>query len=557
MTRPLPLLLSAALLGALVACNGTAGSSVGSGGPLVTVRATFEKEVLTPTGPPTKIVLPARYCAVAFYDATSGSQVGDSGYLDANGTKTFQVPTGANVYAAVYADWSVPAVSGNSAFMSGFTVNAPYGTALTSSVPDWYVTSASFVADSSGTLNIRALDDASRIAGAFNIADQGVTFALGLRGTLPANTTMPTLGMYWSTSTNPANQARVYPNPVMNGSAISTLNGRGFFQAGVMGNASHAANTEQDEWDDGTLGETYAHLLFAPYSFKADGTSSLSYLRTDTENVPLISLSGPSEPSMAFTTGYCDFLSAAFRGQAQNFDSYWDGSGIFRVQNEDLSSPQSLGEFSRYGVAGSLWSMWQALGGSQATLQLLVNEAATTPSRPSLDGVGDYVGAPLGCFPTYLVGLRSDVGSTAAWNSCKLAFGQWGVADPTNLYFTGTSLWVNEPTPFSATGSLSIPASPAPGVVCYDKAGSALYSFVQGSVITRTITLTPSGQDMELDLLGPNGLDTFSYKIPFGAPRTIQIPALPIGSYVIRVRVNPDNTLTKTAGTYTYSLSLN
>ncbi len=550
MPRSLPFLVSSLLLGGLLACNGT-GAGSGSG-VAVTVQAGFQKEVLNASGGHTMATLPARYCYVEFRDASTTNTIGVQGYLDGTGQGTFQVPSGSNVFAVVYADWAVPGATSGAPFMQGYTVNAPYGTTF-SSTTDWNVTSNSFVADSNGTLTVIAQDDTSRIAGAFNVADQGVTFALGMQGLLASGSTLPSVAMYWST--DPSHQTRAYPNVVTSGSSIVTIGGRALFQAGVFGDNSGAANTEQDEWDDGTLGETYAHLLFAPYSYNASGSSALSFLRTDTENIPFIPLVGPSEPSMAFTTGFSDFLSAAFRGNAQILDSYRNGSGVLQVQNEDLGAPNNtLGEFSRYGVAGSFWSMWQTLGGNQAALQTLFN--STTSSRPTLDFVGDYTGAPLGAFPTYLVGLRSDVGSTATWNACQTAFGAWGVSDPSASYFTGTSLWTNEPGTFSATGSLVVPATPAYPEACYGKSGAALYRFTQGSTGSRTITLTPSGQDMELDLLGPNGPVIMNFASPYGGARTIT-QTLSTGDYVIRVRVNPDTTLSRTAGTYTYSLTMN
>lgn len=553
MAARIPLLLSTLALGLLTGCTSSAGLGGGGSDALVSVQATYQKRVLAPNGTYTTATLPARYCLVEFRDASSNAVVGDSGFLDGSGMGSFRVPAGSSVYARVVADWAVPGTgTGAPDVMRGFTVNAPYGTDFNSTV-DWSVTSATFTA-SDGSLAVQALDDSSHIAGAFAIADQGVTFALGLRNVAPT-ATLPSLAMYWSTSTNPADQARAYPSAVFSGSNIVTVGGRALFEAGVFGDPSHAANTEEDQWDDGTLGETYAHLLFAPNSYKADGSSSLSWLRADSENVPFLSLSGPSEPSQAFVAGFSDFLSGAFRNDPRILDSYYDGGGVFRVQDEDLSLPDNtLGEFSRYGVAGSLWSMWQgALGGGSAGLQTLFQEASAGP-RPTLDFVGDYLGAPLGCYPTYLVGLRADTGS--AWNNCLPGLSAWGVANPTSTYFSGTTLWTNEPGSFSTSGSLTLPASPAALSACYDRAGAALYRFTQGSTATRTITLTPSGQDMELDVIGPNGLVAASYASPFGVARSLT-PTLSPGDYVIRIRTNPDNTLSRSAGSYSYTLSLN
>jgi hypothetical protein len=545
---------SAALLGLLLAC--TSSGAGGESNATATVQAAFQKRVLAPNGTYTMTTLPARYCYVEFHDNASGSIInGSGGFLDGTGQGAFSLPSGQSVYAQVYAAWQVPGASSSSYFMQGEVVNATYGTAYNSTT-DWYVTSSTFTAGG-GTLNILALDDANRIAGAFSVADQGVTFALGMKGLAPA-TPLPNLAVYWTTSTTPSNQYRAYPQVMLDGSNNLILqNGHALFQAAVLGNASGAPNTEQDEWDDGTLGETYAHLLFAPYSYRTDGSSALSYLRADSENVPFISLNIPAEPSQAFITGYADFLSAAFRNNPWILDSYRDGSGVLQVQNEDLSQPANLGEFSRYGVAGSLWSMWQALGGGQAGLQSLWNATLTTNS--GLDFVGDYNGSPLGCYPTYLVGLRAAVGSS--WPACQTALGTWGVSDPSAAYFASSSaLWTNEATPFSVSGAtLATPASNASKALaelCYDRTGAALYRFTQGSTLSRTITLTPSGQDFELDLLGPNGAIAYSYS-PISVNPRVLTKTLAAGSYVIRVRVNPDNTLSRAAGTYSYSLSLN
>ena len=548
-------LLALPILGLLLACSGSGtGGSGGTSG--VAVTASFQKEVWASTGTYSTTTLPARYCYVEFRDDSTNAVVGDSGFLDGTGQGRFSVPSGESIYAVVYAAWRLPSPTSGVYFTQGEVVNATFGTPLTSTVSDWYMTSASFTA-SNGNLNLLALDDSNRIAGAFNIADQGVTFAVGMQGLLPSSATLPNVAVYWTTSIINNNQYRVYPQVGYDsGNNIIVENGHALFLAGVMGNKSGAANTEQDEWDDGTLGETYAHLLFAPYSYHTDGSSSLSYLRADTENVPFISLRGPSEPSMAFVDGFSDFLSASFRNNPVLLDSYLDGSGVLQVQDEDLSAPDNtLGEFSRKGVAGSLWSMSQTLGSTG--LQTLW-DAANAASDPSLDFVGNYNGAPLGCFPTYLVGLRATPG--IPWPSCQADFSAWGVSDPTGLYFSGTSLWTNESVPFSVSGAtLTTPAttsSGAPLSLCYDKAGAALYRFTQGSTSSRTITLTPSSQDFELDLIGPNGPVAFNYASPYGNTRTLT-PTLAPGTYVIRVRVNPDNTLARSAGSYSYSLSLN
>lgn len=554
-------LFSALLALGLVGCNGSTYDG-GGGDVTVTLQGQFEKPLLTPTGFSGTATLPARFSYVELRDVATDSVLA-SGYLDGNGQGATTLPAGTQAYAVLYAMYEVPLVpAGSGFFMRGSVVNAPppapgltgdQQVAYFNGTQDWFVTSANTTITGPGTLTVKALAS-NHIAGAFNIADQAVTFAQGLQRLSPS-LTLPNLHTYWTNSASSADQTRSYPRALQytNGSLAITQSNRALFTHAVYGDVSGSANTESDAFDDAVLEETFAHLLFADYSYHADGSSALSLLRRDNDP-SYVSRFANSEPSIAFVDGSCDFLAGALRNQAALLDSYVDGGGVARVDDFDLGVPLSGSEFVRGSVATSLWSIWQGpLGGGQSGLQTLWD--LLNASHPALDGVGDYNGAPLGCYPTYLVGLRNAV-TLSTWTSIQGTFAASGIADPSTVYFSGSTLWSNQLTlPFTATGSL---AFFGPGSYrFYDQTQAQAYRFVQGSAGTRTLTLTPDpGVDFELDLIGPGGLVAASYASPFGGTRTLSVP-LNAGSYVARVRVNPDSAEAYTAGSYGYSLTVN
>ncbi len=551
-------------LALLTACGGSGSSSSSSSSPSsdvqITLQAQFEKLALTPAGFGATTVLPARYCYAEVYDATSNALLA-SGYLGSGGTGTVYVARGLQVYVNVYAEYQVPSADPNSFFMRGSVKNAPLYTTPTISstdfgnIPDWYVTSASFLANQDGTLSVTALAS-NRIAGAFNIADQAVTFAIAVRdmdgtGTLR----LPNLHTFWTTSTNPADQTRTYPAVTYGpgNTILTSSSGRALFSHAVYGLATGAANTETDEWDDGVLQETFARLLFADYSYKPDGSSPLSLLRRDNDNV-YVSRYTPSESTAAFVAGFSDFLSGAARNNSQILDSYVDASGIQQVEDFDLASHAMVasankGEFTRGSIGVSLWGMWKnALGGSPAGLQTLW--AAVTSNFAYADGTGEYEQATLGCYPSYLLGVQNRV-TAPTWSAALTELSLESVPDPTPAYFAGTALWQPVPTPFSGSGSLQTYAASQNRY--YDWNQSQAYRFTQAASGTRTITMTPTGgQDFYLELLGPGGWVAGSYSVP-GSTRTLSLTNLPAGVYAARVRAGA----TTATGTYGYTISIN
>lgn len=550
-------LLGLLLLLPFVACGGGS-DSYASSDALITLQAQFEKPTLTPAGFGTTTLRPARYCWAEVRDASSGSLLA-SGYLGSDGTGQTSVPKGLQIYVQVFADYQVPSADPTSFFMQGSVRNAPLpATPLTSAafdaIPEWSVTSSTFLADRDGTLAVTALAG-NRIAGAFNIADQAVTFAAAVRD-MDGSTTLrlPDLHTFWTTSANAADQQRTYP-AVLTGSGSTILvsgRGRALFGHAVYGLGSSAPNTETDEWDDGVLQETFARLLFADYSYKPDGSSSLSLLRRDNDNV-WVDRGVQSESTAAFVAGYSDFLAGAVRNSSQILDSYVDGSGVTQVDVFDLTDhayvpAAAKGEFARGSVAVSLWGLWKnVLGGGATGLNTLWAAVRSTQAYPN--GTGEYEQATLGCYPTYLQGVASRTTATT-WQSALSELALESVSNPDATYFAGTALWLTRSLPFADSGSLQTYA-PSLGYY-YDRDQSQAWRFVHPGG-ARTITMTPtSGQDFYLELIGPGGWVAGSYNNP-GAPRTLTFSNLAAGTYVARVRAGA----TTATGTNTYTISVN
>ena len=546
-------------LSLMVACGGSSSSSSSYGSDAqITLQAQFEKPTLSASGFGATTLRPARYCWAEVRDLASGALL-SSGYLGSDGTGTTSVPRGLSVYVQVFAQYQVPSADPTSFFMRGSVKNAPQPSGAVSlsaftAIPTWSVTSGTFLADRDGTLSVTALAS-NRIAGAFNIADQGVTFAAAVRD-MDGSTTLrlPNLHTFWTTSTNGADQQRTYPT-VMTSSGSTILvsdSGRALFGHQVYGLGSGAAGTETDEWDDGVLQETYARLLFADYSFKADGSSSLSLLRRDNDNA-WVDRGVQSESTAAFVAGFSDFLSAAVRNNSQILDSYVDGGGVPQVDVFDLTDhtyvpTAAKGEFARGSVAVSLWGLWKnVLGGGSTGLNTLW--AAVRSTTAYSNGTGEYEQATLGCYPTYLQGVASRV-SGPTWTAAVAELALEAVPNPDPAYFAGTALWQTTSLPLSATGTLQTYAPSAN--LYYDRDQSQAWRFVHlGGA--RTITMTPTGgQDFYLELIGPGGWVAGSYSNP-GSTRTLSLSNLPAGTYVARVRAGA----TTATGSYAYTITIN
>ncbi len=521
----------------------------------VTIRGQFEKRTLTPSGFGSTTTMPIRH-SYAEVRQVSGNTLLASGYMGTEGTATVDVAPGTQLYVTIFSEYEVPGGSGtNDFFMQGGVINQPFDTTAGFTVNDeWSVVSSNVTANSAGTLTITATAS-SRIAGAFNINDQMLTQGLALKALEPS-LRLPSLFTYWSTNSNPARQQRGYPYVLKTGSQVvkSATTGRAIFTQSLNGLQGGPAFSETDEWDDGVIQEVSAHLLFADYSLRADGSSSLSLLRRDNDNT-YVSRYFQSESTVGFVGGFCDFLAGALRNNPVLLDSYLDGNGAQRVETFELSRHDQVpsaqrSEFTRGSVASSLWGIWKnSLPGDTAALTTLWQ--AVRSNTFLTDGTGEFNNATLACYPSYLLGVKSRV-SGAAWSSAVSQLALENIPEPTPAYFASNALWQTRASvPFTVTGSLQT-YTPSSGIY-YDRNQSQAWRFTQSSAGSRTITMTPTGgQDFWVEVIGPGGVWADSIG-GAGGTRSFNSGILPVGVYAVRVRAGN----TTATGTFGYTLSVN
>ena len=540
-------------LALLVGCTSVDG---GSNNPVrVTIQGQFEKQTLAPTGFGPTTTLPIRH-SYAEVRQVNGNTLLASGYLGTDGTAYVDVSPGTQLYATIYAEYEVPGGSAaNDFFMRGGVINQPFDTTAVFTVNDeWSVVSSNATANSSGTLTVTATA-ASRIAGAFNINDQMLTQGLALKGLEPS-LRLPNLFTYWSTNTDPRRQQRNYPQVLKNGSlVVKSAAGRAIFTQSLNGLQGGGAFSETDEWDDGVIQEVSAHLLFADYSLRSDGSSTLSLLRRDNDNT-YVSRYFQSESTVGFVGGFCDFLAGALRNNPVLLDSYVNSSGTLQVETFDLTRHDQVAsaqrsEFTRGSVATSLWGIWKnSLAGDTPSLTTLWQAVRSNTSIA--DGTGEFNNATLACYPSYLLGVKSRV-SGAAWTAAVSQLALEAILEPTPAYFAGNALWLTPVggVPFTVTGSLQTYA-PSSGIY-YDRNQSQAYRFTQSFAGSRTITMTlTSGQDFWVEVIGPGGVWAESIG-GAGGTRSFNSGSLPIGVYAVRVRAGS----TTATGTFGYTLSVN
>jgi hypothetical protein len=515
----------------LAGCAGGAGNGLGGDPVTITLQGQFEKRALDPAGFSSNLSIePTRHAyAEIIEDATGGILV--AGYLDAMGRGLATIPSDAVVHAAIYADYQVPNAPEDAGFFQNGSVKraspAPsYADAQTfNRLPEWGVSSDSFAVTQGGTLTLTALES-TREAGAFNIADQGVAFASALRGLDPA-LRLPDLHAFWDPNA-PATPA-TYPEVVADahGQVLHQTPGMGaraVFQVQIR-LRSVPGSVVGDGYADGELQERYAHLLFADYGASDSGSP---FLRRDNDLVA-VDRGYPSESTVAFVDGYCDFLSAAFRNASAI--TLLDASGApstFHLDDPTYPRIGATGEFHRGSVAIGLRESWtQALGGGDSGLRRLWQATqATTP--------GAYLNAPLGCYPTYLAGLKELLGpASAAWLNIASRL----AADVTApAYLNGPALWSIPPAlPFTANGTLRTYAS----TYYYDRDQAQAYRFTRPAGGPLDLQLVPtSGQDFFLELIGPTGVLAASTNLlPAPGARVLSLSHVPAGDYVARVRV--------------------
>lgn len=557
--RMLGIGLLVAAFGALAGCGGS--SSGGATGTVsstvsVTVQGQYEKRLLSASGFGSSTTLPARYAYAQVVNSSNNGVVAE-GTLGADGSRTFSVPRGITFFVALYATVEVPnsPVDNGFYFYGGVKKANPASTyastAAFNQLPTWSTTSADSVASSSGNLTLRALESTGE-AGAFAIADQMATFALGLRQLEPG-LRPPELYPFWNPGT-----ASTYPSAAFatGGTTVLTqtaaYGGRVVFQHGVRFAAPTAADRGADAYNDSVLLETFSRALFEDYSLAyANGTYG-TIIRRDNDN-GFVLPSDASEPAIAFVSGFSTFLSGAFRNDPNAYEVPAGGGSptVFRLDQHTGFTPTGGGEFYPGSVARTLWGIWKngaVFGGSQNGLQTMWN--ATIPSTASRSY--EYGNTPLACYPTYLTGLKRLAGASASIPIGNELFLEnvGGGLDPTSsLYLNGATLWGLPAIPFTDSGALPTYA--------------AGWSFYQGQARTfrfthgggpRTLTLSTPGAGLVLELFDGVGLLRLATASSTGNG-VIYLPTLSAGTYVVRLRVDPY--VVYPNGTITYTLSVN
>jgi hypothetical protein len=545
-------------LSLLFACGG-GGSSDGASTVTVTVQGQYEKRILSDSGFSATTTLPTRYGYAQVVNSSSG-RVEASGTLDGAGRGTFSVPRGITLYVALYASAEVPTTSGSGFYFYGEVKKAVPAATYASAdafnqIAVWTTTSADISANSSATLALRALESTGE-AGAFAIADQMATFALGMRSLEPT-LQLPELYAFWNAGTT----VTAYPTAALGpgGTAIltqsSALGGRAIFQDSVRYAAPGAADRGADAYNDSALQEAFVRLLFADGSLAYGNGSYGTIVRRDNDN-GFVLPADPSEPAIAFVSGFSSFLSSAFRLDPASYDIPAGGGlpTVFRLDQHTGFTPTGGGEFYPGSVARTLWGIWKnpaIFSGSQAGLQTMWK--ATNPAFTPNDY--EFGKTPLACYPTYLTGLKRLAGVAAATplaNELILENVGNGTDPTSSIYLNGPALWTVSPLPISASGSFST-SGPVLGYF-YDWDTAQAFRFVQGSAGPRTLTLTTPGPGLLMELFDTFGLLTWA-EASSGGNGVINKASLPAGTYVVRVRVDPLRTYA--SGTISYGLTVN
>jgi hypothetical protein len=470
------------------------------------------------------------------------------------------VPKGITFFVALYANAEVPNTSGSGFYFYGEVKKALPAASYASAdafnqITTWATTSADNSANASGNLTLRALESTGE-AGAFAIADQMATFALGLRGLEPT-LQLPELYAFWDTGATDTTYPSAAKGP--GGTAVltqsSTLGGRVIFQHTVRYAAPTAADLGADAYNDSALQEAFARLFFADDSLAYGNGAYGTIIRRDNDN-SLVFPADASEPAIPFVSGYSRFLSSALRNDPASYDLPVGGGlpTVFRLDEHTGFTPTGGGEFYPGSVARTLWGIWKdgaIFNGTQAGLQTMWN--ATNPAfTPNTYEFGN---TPLACYPTYLTGLKRLAGVAAATpfaNELNLENVGNGTDPTSSIYLNSPALWTVSPLPINASGGFST-TWPAQGYF-YDQDTAQAYRFVQGSTGPRTLTLATPGTGLLVELFDAYGLRSLAAATS-GTNGVLNETNLPAGTYVVRVRVDPYRTYAN--GTITYTLTSN
>lgn len=548
----------------LLACTGGTGDGPSGDTVRVTLQGRYEKRVLSSGGFGSITTLPTRYCWAEVWRSGGSSPI-SYGNLGTDGTGWADIPRGTSFYVIVRADITVPNASGGGFFMHGSVkqgaLQANYTSGTTfNQVQTWYMQSPTQVANGNMTLPLLAQENPTNADGnaaPFAIVDQMATFAEKTRALEPT-LRLPDLHAFW----NVGNTSTAYPTAALNpqneilkqpattpATEPSPGDSRAIYQHKIRYASHTALDRGADAYNDSLLQETFARLFFSSGIIRSDNDAS-AYIS------PII----PSESTIAFASGFGNFLSCAYRDNPNLYDL--NSAGVPTTWRLDQhQAPTSGGEFQGNAIARSLWGIYRnnsIFTNSQTGLQTIWN--ATVPSLA--DQNFEYGNASLGCYPTYLVGLTRLVGTQgglAAANALRseLALENIGngydVTVPAGPYYATSALWI--PTsvlPYSHNGALRTYNTSTYGVIAYDRDQAQTYRFYYDGNPTRVITLTTSSPGLLIELMDSKGYLT--YAAAPGAQNTISLTGRPVGFYAARVRIDPYVSYSGANAAYTLSI---
>jgi len=521
------------------ACSGLAETDTVS----VSIQAEYEKKTIQGAGLSTKGFAPARHCWVEGVDAQTGAQY-FSGYLNSKGQGVADVPKNASFKVRLMARYEVPGKNNYGDFrMRGSVKNGAISVTYAdhgafNAIPDWSVTSENYLAERDMTVALRASDTPKTIeAGAFNIADMAVEFALKM-GELEPGIGLPNLHTFWT----PDNLYTDYPHATFDRQSrlLAQATGRTIFQHRVSGVGNASTEGRADEYNDSALMESFAHLLFADYGYPpikpANPTDRI--VRRDCEELAWVERQAAAESTAAFVSGFCDFVSAAFRDNPTLIDIFPEGNSLCRLDAQTAFPKAHGGEHYRQSVASALYRIWaNTLGGTAAGLQTMwdatFKQGMATGTSNGNYPYG-YLQCPVGNFSSYVGGLHSGV-TKGAWASILAILDSESMGNPNAAFFNGGAYWK----------TIGIPNVSEAGTVRTYRTGrywdfdqSQSYYFTLQKARNLKVTLEMTGdQDLFLEVFSGKGVleesTAFSQKL---AARSITLTNLKPGNYTVRIR---------------------
>jgi hypothetical protein len=473
-----------------------------------------------------------------------------SGFLNSKGRGVADVPKNATIKVRLSAKYEVPGKNNYGDFrMRGSVKNGAMSVTYAdagafNSVPDWSILSESHVAERDLALGLRASDTQKSIeAGAFNIADAAIGFALKM-GELEPGIALPDLHSFWT----PDNLYTDYPRAAFDRQHKVLLQSseRAIFQHRVSGAGTPATEGRADEYNDSALMGSFAHLLFADYSYPPVRPAHPSdrIARRDSEESAWVERQAVSESTAAFVSGFCDFLASAFRKDPIITDIFPNGVVSCSLDAPTAFPKEHRGELYRQSVASALFRIWVGpLGGTAEGLQTMWDatyKQGIATGTMNGDYPYGYLQCPIGNFSSYLCGLANGglFGVTkGAWESILSILGGESMGNPNAAFFKKGVYWKTIGiSKVSETGTVRTYKEGAGKY--WDPDQSRSYFFAQPKTRSRKVRLEPTGgQDLFLEVFSGKGIleerTTFS---PKPSVREIDLTDLRPGNYLIRVR---------------------